>query len=119
MPVLIVLVAFGILMWSQWSNRRDRADAAGRLETMIEHICDGEMISGIRWADSVIRDSVVDSVGKVCSSPVDVWSAAVIDATSEDGLMEVRINADSTTVMTLEIERLQSGELLVRGWSSE
>ena len=119
MPLVIVLVAFGILMWSQWSTRRDRAEAARQLETMVGHICSGETIEGIRWADSIIRDSVVDSVEKVCSSPVDVWSAAVMDAASEDGLIEVRINADSTTVMTLEIERLESGELLVRGWSSE
>ena len=74
-------------------------------------------IKCIRWVNSIIglgggfsREGLL--------LPVDVWSA-VMDAAPEDGLIEVRINADSTTVMTLEIERLESGELLVRGWSSE
>lgn len=120
MPALILIVAMGILLWSQWSTRQDKAAVAGTIESMVENICNGNpAIQGIRWADSIVRDSVVNSIEKACSASEGEWSAAVVDDASEEGLVEVRINRDSRTAMTLRIERLSSGALLVRGWSSE
>ena len=120
MPAAILIIAFVILLWSQWTRRQNSADAAGRIESLVEYICNGDVaIEGVRWADAIIRDSVVGSIEQLCSSSVGEWSAAVIDPSSDDNVMEVRINADSRTAMTLEIEQLSGGDLLVRGWSSE
>ncbi|MBG84700.1 MAG: hypothetical protein CMJ40_09160 [Phycisphaerae bacterium] len=120
MPFLIVVVAMGILLWSQWSNRTEKALVAGIIESMVDQICSGGApTQGIRWADSIVRDSVVKSIEQACSSSKGSWSAAVIDDASAEGLLEVRINTDSRTAMTLRVERLASGDLLVRGWSSE
>ena len=120
MPAAILIIAFVILLWSQWTRRQNSADAAGRIESLVEYICNGDVaIEGVRWADAIIRDSVVGSIEQLCSSSVGDWSAAVIDTSSDDNVMEVRINADSRTAMTLEIEQLSGGDLLVRGWSSE
>ena len=120
MPVVILIVALGILLWSQWSTRQEQAAVAGNIESMVEKICSGDTANqGVRWADSIIRDSVVNSIEQLCSSSEGVWSAAVVDDGSDAGVVEVRINRDSRTAMTLQIERLSSGDLLVRGWSSE
>jgi len=120
MPALIVVVAMVILLWSQWSSRQEKAAVAGFVESMVDRICLEETpVQGVRWADSIIRDSVVTSIRQLCSSSMDALSAAVIDDPSVEGLLEVRITADSKTAMTLQVERLASGDLLVRGWSSE
>lgn len=120
MPVIILVVALGIIVWSQWNTRQTRTAVAESIESLFETICNGDSTgNGIRWADAVIRDSVVNSMEELCSSSDGDPSAVVVDEPSEDGSVEVRITSDSRTVMTLKVEPLSGGALLVRGWSSE
>lgn len=87
---------------------------------MIVDLCAGRAPDSIHWGDALIRDAVITSVQALCDSPSENRSIVTVQSKdSEIPFMEVRIALDNRNVMTLEIEEMPGGKLLVRGWSSE
>ncbi|MAT80073.1 MAG: hypothetical protein CMJ29_01895 [Phycisphaerae bacterium] len=120
MPVIIIVVAFLILAWSQWSQRQALTDMSSRVRGLISDLCSGNAPERIRWADSTIREAVIQSVDDLCSADQEAISiVAVSDQEVELPYVEIRISMDNRNVMTLQIESLPEDTLLVRGWSSE
>ena len=120
MPLIIIVVAFLILTWSQCSQRQSLAGISDKIEGLISNACKGPAPDHIRWADSTLRDAVMSSAEALCdSSPDSLAIVAVSDSDDERPIVEVRIARDNQNVMTLEVEELSDGHLLVRGWSSE
>lgn len=120
MPVVIIAVALLILGWSQWSNRQSIVAVSGQVEGMITDLCAGEPLESIRWGDALVREAVTEAVDALCSTLEENRTVvAVAGSDAEDPFIEVRIALDSRNVMTLEVEQMSDGILLVRGWSSE
>ncbi|MEE2907631.1 MAG: hypothetical protein VX527_07340 [Planctomycetota bacterium] len=120
MPVIIIVVAFMILGWSQWSHRQSREAIANKIEILIFDLCAGNSPVSIRWGDPVIQDAVITSVQSLCDSPRENLSIVTVQGEdTEDPMIEVRIALENRNVMTLEVEEMPGGKLLVRGWSSE
>ena len=93
---------------------------ASRVESLVDSICMGESPDqGIRWADSLIRDSAVNSIEKNCAVIGDQRMVAAVESPTGDDLFEIRLSSGSRTLMTLDIERLSDRTILIRGWASE
>ena len=120
MPVIIIVVAFLILGWSQWSNRQSLSAMSSRIEGLVGDLCAGRNTASIRWADATVREAVTGSVSDLCGSSRDSWTIVAVNSSDEEQPgVQIRIAQGNQNVMTLHVEELPGDKLLVRGWSSE
>ena len=120
MPLVIILVAVGILVWSQWSSRQDRIKTAEAVTALVDSVCSGQSpVVPIRWADVAVRDAFQGSVGELCGSDPGNRTVVVVDTSDPaDEALEARIGVGDRVFMTLTVQLLPDGTIVVQGWSS-
>ena len=121
MPVIIIVVAVLILIWSIWSNRQTKLVVAQNLETMVMNVCQNQRPpAAVRWANPMVKDAFMGSIDMLCATPTESISVGVFeDETGTENMLEARIGVDGTIVMRLQVEYLSSDAIIVKGWSSE
>ncbi|MBG80347.1 MAG: hypothetical protein CMJ39_06525 [Phycisphaerae bacterium] len=119
MPVIIIVVAVLILIWSIWSNRQAKLNVARNLETMVMNVCQGKPPpAAIRWANPMVKDAFMSSLDTLCEAASESISVGVFELETEN-MLEARVGNAGVIMMTLQIEYVSSSAIIVKGWSSE
>ena len=94
---------------------------AMNLETLISNICQEKPPPGaIRWGNSMVQDAFMGSIDLLCDQPQNSISVGVFELEAQgENMLEARIGADGTVVMTLQIQYISPNAIVVQGWSSE
>ena len=121
MPVIIIVVAALILIWSLWSSKQTKLLVAQNLEAMIMKVCQDERPpAAIRWGDPMVKEAFMGSIDSLCAASEESISVGVFKLeTGNDDTLEARIGVDGVIVMTLQIQYLSPSAIIVKGWSSE
>ena len=121
MPVIIVVVAVLILIWSIWSTRQTKSIVAQTMEAMITNVCrEQPPPAAVRWGDPMVKEAFMGSLEALCGAPEESISVGVFELESDiENLLEARIGVDGRIIMTMQVQYLDSDAIIVKGWSSE
>ena len=121
MPVLIIVVAVLILIWSIWSGRQTKSIVAQNMETMIANVCQEDSPpAAVRWGNPMVKEAFMGSLEALCGASEESISVGVFELESDiENLLEARIGVDGRIIMTLQVQYLGPETIIVKGWSSE
>ena len=119
MPVLIIIVAGVLFLLSIWTDRQDQRIAADTINQLIQATCrGGPPPKDLRWSNATVRASCLVAMQQLCDLTPNERSTIIVKSTEiQDGLI-ARINPGGDPHMNLQLQQI-SGELVIRGWSTE
>ncbi len=120
MPVIIIIAALVILIWSLWSDRQDRRQAARAVDDLVVATCLGQVPPPtIRWSNALVRESCLRALKGLCGLDPGRRAAVIVESEELENGITALINAGGSPHLSLTLVISPDDKLVIQGWSTE
>lgn len=104
MPLLILIFAVGLTLWSRANERDDTASLTPTLRSAMRSVCRGEPATELQWPVSVLQDTFEHAVRGWCQGGSEPVKGVLIEVIASDDRVKVILRPpDRARSITLDV----------------